>query len=59
MGVLIAQGSHHSHTDKFIVQVLDGIRGNGVLGAELLDLGHRVLNSGDEGGQGLVLLLPN
>ena len=50
---------HHSHTDELIIEVLDGIRSRGVLGAELLDLGHRVLNPGDEGGQGLILLLPN
>jgi len=50
---------HHSHADELIIEVLDGIRAGSIFGAELLDLGHRVLNPGNKGGQGLVLLLPN
>ena len=59
MGVLITYRAHHTHADKLIIQVLNCVRGRGVLGVELLNLGHRVLNPDDEGGQGLVLLLPN
>jgi hypothetical protein len=59
MGVFLAQGTNHSHTDEFCIEVLDGIGILGTCRTEFLDFGHAIFNPGNEGAQGLVRLLPD
>jgi hypothetical protein len=59
MGVFLAQGTNHSHTDKFCIKILDSIRVLGIVRTEFLDFGHAIFNPGNKGAQGLVRLLPD
>jgi hypothetical protein len=59
MGVFLAQGTNHSHTDEFCIEILDGVGLLRVCRTKFLDLGHAIFNPGNKSAQGLVRLLPD
>jgi hypothetical protein len=59
MRVFLPQGTNHSHTDEFCIEVLDGIAILATCRTKFLDLGHAIFNPGNEGAQGLVRQLPD
>jgi hypothetical protein len=59
MGVFLAQGINHSHTDQLCIKILNGIGTLATCRTEFLDLGHAIFNPSNKGAQGLVRLLPD
>jgi hypothetical protein len=57
MGVFLAQGTNHGHTDQLCITILNGIGSLGTCRTEFLAFGHAIFDPGNEGAQGLIRLL--